>query len=173
MQYFPVWISDVNNFNDALHMIRSVGEIAGKPIEAERIIQTISTSFEALKPAINQLSLAYFIWRKPYMIAGKGTYIDDMISRCGLHNVINENRYPEIDTQRLAELNPDVVMLSSEPYPFKQKHIYEFKAILPRAKIILVDGEMFSWYGSRLQYSAGYFAEIIKMLENETRSNYL
>ena len=173
MQHFPVWISDVNNLDGALQMISSIAEINGKAIEAQKLIQQVSSSFNALKSAINQLSVVYLIWRKPYMVAGKEIYIDDMISRCGLHNVINETRYPEIDTQQLIALKPDVVMLSSEPYPFKQQHIDELKTILPQTKLILVDGEMFSWYGSRLQYAVKYFAEIIKMLENEPRNNYL
>jgi ABC-type Fe3+-hydroxamate transport system substrate-binding protein len=172
-QHFPVWVSDVNNLADALQMIRSIGEINGKDAEALKITKQVSASFKALKSAINQFSVAYLIWRKPYMVAGKGTYIDDMISHCGLRNVINETRYPEVSAQQLVTLNPNVVLLSSEPYPFKQKHIDEFKAILPKARVFLVDGEMFSWYGSRLQHTVEYFGQIIKMLDNQSGSNYL
>lgn len=168
MQYFPVWISDINDLDEALHMINSVGEMAGKAVEANKIIQSISASFNALKPTVKQLSVAYMIWRKPYMAAGKDTYIDNMLSLCGLHNVIKETRYPELNARQLTELNPDVILLSSEPYPFKQKHIAEFKAILPQAKVLLVDGEMFSWYGSRLQYAVKYFTQIINMLDNQS-----
>jgi ABC-type Fe3+-hydroxamate transport system substrate-binding protein len=173
IRYFPVWISDVNNLDDALKMIRSVVEINDKATDGQKIIKQISTSFEVLKPVINQLSVAYLIWRKPYMVAGKGTYIDDMMRYCGLRNVVNETRYPEVDAQKLLILNPDIVLLSSEPYPFKQKHINEFKSILPKAKVFLVNGEMFSWYGSRLQYAVEYFGQIIKMLDNQSGSNYL
>jgi ABC-type Fe3+-hydroxamate transport system substrate-binding protein len=173
MQQCPVWISDVNNLDNALQMISSIGAIAGKATEAKKITQQVSTSFSFIKPAINQLSVAYMIWRKPYMTAGKQTYIDYMLNRCGLRNVINETRYPEVNAYQLAELNPNVVLLSSEPYPFKQKHIDEFKTILPNASVVLVDGEMFSWYGSRMLYAAEYFAEIIKLLDNQPGSNYL
>jgi ABC-type Fe3+-hydroxamate transport system substrate-binding protein len=168
MLHFPVWVSDIGNMADALYMIESVGEIVDKRAEAKVIVQDIEKSFSELKSIKKSLSVAYFIWRKPYMVAGKETFIDDMLIRCGFINCIDQNRYPEIDTSVLAELNPDVVLLSSEPYPFKQKHIDEFKVILPRAKILLVDGEMFSWYGTRLQFAAGYFTEIINLLENQT-----
>lgn len=168
MQHFPVWISDINNLDSALQMINSVGDITGKDVEAKKIIRNISAAFNALKPTVKQLSVAYMIWRKPYMAAGKETYIDSMLSLCGFHNVIKEPRYPELDARQLAELNPDVILLSSEPYPFKQVHINEFKDILANAKVHLVDGEMFSWYGSRLQYAVKYFSRIINMLDNQS-----
>lgn len=172
-QHFPVWISDINNLDDALQMIRGIAEINGKALEAQKLIQHVSNSFKSLKPVINPLSVAYMIWRKPYMVAGKETYIDDMMGHCGLCNVINETRYPEVDAQQLITLNPDVILLSSEPYPFKPKHFDEVKAILPKAKVFLVDGEMFSWYGSRLQHAAKYFGQIIKMLDNQPGNKYL
>jgi len=64
----------------------------------------------------------------------------------------------------LVEANPDVILLSSEPYPFKEKHINELKAIVPRAKTKLVDGELFSWYGSRLLHAPEYFEQLIANL---------
>jgi hypothetical protein len=75
-----------------------------------------------------------------------------------LTNAFGQQRYPEVSNEMLIDANPSVVMLSSEPYPFGEKHIAEIKLILPRAKIILVDGEMFSWYGSRLLLAPAYFA---------------
>jgi ABC-type Fe3+-hydroxamate transport system substrate-binding protein len=167
MQYFPVWISDISNKADALQMIESVGEITCKVLDAQKMVQRIKTSFNELKSIKKPLLVAYFIWRKPYMVAGKGTFIDDMLTHCGFINCIDQSRYPEIDAISLAKLNPEVVLLSSEPYPFKQKHIDEIRVVLPNTKILLVDGEMFSWYGSRLQFAAGYFAEIINLLENQ------
>ncbi|OKS86157.1 helical backbone metal receptor [Mucilaginibacter polytrichastri] len=167
MKHFPVWISDISNLDDALQMICKVGEITRKAAKAQQIIIDVTQAFNGLKSAKKQLSVAYLIWRKPYMMAGKETFIDNMLAHCGFINCTDKGRYPEIDAPALAALNPDVVLLSSEPYPFKQKHIDEFKEFLPNARIGLVDGEMFSWYGSRLQYAVGYFAGIIKMLENQ------
>lgn len=168
MQHFPVWVSDINNLDDALPMIEVVGDITGKLPLGKQLTSYISECFRQLIPLVNPKSVAYFIWRKPYMVAGNETYIDDMLSRCGLVNCVKEARYPELNIQALVELSLQVVLLSSEPYPFKQKHIDEFRAMLPNAHVFLVDGEMFSWYGSRPQFAAKYFAQIIKMLENQS-----
>ncbi len=98
------------------------------------------------------------------MVAGKGTFIDSMLQKCGLVNAFDDARYPEIDAAKLKAAKSDVILLSSEPYPFKEKHIAEFKAILPSAIVKVVDGEMFSWYGSRLLYAPEYFGELVKRL---------
>ena len=96
------------------------------------------------------------------MLAGKATFIDDLLTINGLRNVSLQDRYPEIDLATLNALNPDFVFLSSEPYPFKIEHLEEIKSALPSAKVILVDGEMFSWYGSRLVKAVQYFFEFQK-----------
>jgi hypothetical protein len=96
------------------------------------------------------------------MVAGKGTFIDDMLQRCGLINAFDQQRYPEVDRDTIIAVQPEVVLLSSEPYPFRQKHIDEIKTLLPDATIKLVDGEMFSWYGSRLLQAPAYFETIVR-----------
>ena len=103
------------------------------------------------------MTAAYLIWKNPYMAAGNDSFINDMLERCGFKNCINKPRYPEISISELIGLNPDVVLLSSEPYPFREKHIDELKEMNPTSQVVLVDGEMFSWYGSRLLKVADYF----------------
>ena len=100
------------------------------------------------------------------MAAGKGTFIGDMLQRMGLKNCIEDEkgRYPNLTLESIKALKPELVFLSSEPYPFKEKHIIELQNALPKSKIILVDGELFSWYGSRLQKSVVYFNRLIKSL---------
>jgi len=99
------------------------------------------------------------------MTVGGDTFINDMIERCGFENAFkNYTRYPEVSMLQLSTLNCQLLLLSSEPYPFKQKHIYELQPFLPSTKIILVDGEMFSWYGSRLQFAPAYFLKLLKEL---------
>ena len=96
------------------------------------------------------------------MAAGGDTFINDMMQRCGFNNIYkNEPRYPEINIEQLQQLNCKVLLLSSEPFPFKQKHIAELQPLLPNTKIILVDGEMFSWYGSRLMLAPAYFLRLL------------
>jgi len=158
---FPVWMSDISDLPGAVDMICKVGELVGK--EAEAIDLSISIKQQFSRIAIQQINSrgAYLIWRKPYMVAGKGTFIDAMLQECGLVNVFNDERYPEVTDEQLIAAKPDVVFLSSEPYPFGDKHIREFKSLLPHAKVKLVDGEMFSWYGSRLLRAPEYFKELL------------
>lgn len=164
MEVCPVWISDISNLDEALEMINKVGELVDKKNEAERLVNEIKHRFAKLVTEPLNLRVAYLIWRKPYIVVGKHTFIDDLLQKCGLINVCERDRYPEFTTENLAAATPDVVMLSSEPYPFAQKHLDEFKLLLPQAKVLLVDGELFSWYGSRLLNSPQYFKQIIETI---------
>lgn len=161
---FPVWLSDISNLSEALDMIRRAGFIAGAKENADALATEIAASFASLastaaaKPGA---TAAYFIWRKPYMAAATGTFIDDLLRRAGFVNAFAaKGRYPEITAAELAAIAPAHILLSSEPYPFRAKHIAEFQAICPGAKIEIVDGELFSWYGSRLRKSAAYFNQL-------------
>lgn len=161
---YPVWLSDISNLTEALDMIRRVGFITGAKEKSATLADEIEASFAALetadarKPAV---PAAYFIWRKPYMVAATGTFIDDMLRRAGFTNAFaGLSRYPEITAEQLAKVAPQRILLSSEPYPFAEKHLAEFQQICPAAKIEIVDGELFSWYGSRLLKSANYFSQL-------------
>ncbi len=161
---FPVWVSDIQNLNDALDMIQRVGAITDTEGKALQITDSIRKLFRVLKPLHPPLRAAYLIWRKPYMSVNRHTFIHDMLERAGFINVYADasERYPEISETALAELNPDVLLLSSEPYPFGEKHIQELTQILPNSQIVLVDGELFSWYGSRLLHSPDYFRKLVQ-----------
>jgi ABC-type Fe3+-hydroxamate transport system substrate-binding protein len=165
---FPVWVSDVNDLESAFEMIAKVGEITGRSDPAADLIGRIKTNFEKLNtPANNPLKAAYFIWPKPYMVSGGDTFISKMMEIAGFQNIFqSENRYPEINLDHLKGLEPDCILLSSEPYPFKEKHVNAFKEEFPHAKVLIVDGEYFSWYGSRLEFAPDYFNQI-RMLLNE------
>jgi ABC-type Fe3+-hydroxamate transport system substrate-binding protein len=160
MGLFPVWMSDIGNLKDALDMIRKVGEIIGKDNEANTLATDITQQFNDLTIQQSGKQAAYFIWRKPYMIAGKGTFIDDMLQKCGFVNAFDIERYPGITAEQLTLVKPDLILLSSEPYPFKERHIAEFKTLCPNAIVKVVDGEMFSWYGSRLLKAPAYFQNL-------------
>lgn len=164
MQEFPVWMSDIANLPDALEMIRGIGLLTKTADKARVITLKIEDTFNALLPITKPLRVAYLIWQEPYMIAGQGTFIDEMLQRCGFINITGQERYPNVTADDLHHANPDVIMLSSEPYPFKQKHVDAFQNIMPNAKVILVDGEMFSWYGSRMLLAVQYFEKLIASL---------
>jgi ABC-type Fe3+-hydroxamate transport system substrate-binding protein len=159
---FPVWVSDVNNLNDALQMIEAIGTMVDKQQQAADLARNIQNEFDSLsRPIANTARAAYLIWREPFMSAGHDTFIHDMMMRCGFENVYShKQRYPATTVDELKQLQPQVILLSSEPYPFQQKHIDELQPQLPGVQIMLVDGEMFSWYGSRLLKAAGYFTQL-------------
>jgi ABC-type Fe3+-hydroxamate transport system substrate-binding protein len=164
---YPVWMSDIQTYPDALEMIRQVGEITGTAGRAEVLISEIEAGFSDLQGVEESLSVAYLIWQKPFMGAGNNTFINEMLMRLGFQNVLSglDGRYPEFSIKELRSLTPEVVLLSSEPYPFGEKHIEYFRANLPGVRVLLVDGEMFSWYGSRLRHSPNYFRELLAALD--------
>ena len=167
MKHYPVWMSDIKNLDDALEMITSVGEITNTKEKANPIASEIKNRFEKFSLLTSHFSLsetAYFIWKKPYMVAGSGTFIDSMLQQCGFKNVFEKTRYPEINEEQIRAANPQLILLSSEPYPFKEKDVEEFKKICPDAKVLIVDGEIFSWYGSRLLHAPAYFEALLKSL---------
>ena len=154
---YPIWMSDVITFNDALDMIRLVAKITDKEKEGDSLVSNIQSSFSQVIEAQRKRAL-YLIWRNPWMSVGGKTFIHTMLEKAGFINVFEkENRYPELTERNIKDLNPEVVLLSSEPFPFKEEHMIELKAMLPNAEIKLVDGEMFSWYGSRMIKAPGYF----------------
>jgi ABC-type Fe3+-hydroxamate transport system substrate-binding protein len=155
-----VWMSEIYKFEDALQMIRGVGLLVNRQERADQLALEIKKQFDSLKPIASK-NVLYLIWRKPWMGAGRDTFINSMLGKIGLQNCLPENsRYPELTNDDLKALNPEVVFLSSEPYPFKEKHIEEIQTILPDARVMLVDGEMFSWYGSRLLEASNYLQSL-------------
>ena len=165
MKHYPVWMSDIKTLDDSLEMIGRVGELVNRAEEARQLKTEISDEFFRLSKLSvktgRNLSVAYFIWKDPYMVAGDETFINDMLNRCGLKNIFSgRGRYPETNLEELQSLSPDLVFLSSEPYPFKDKHVAEMQELIPSAQILLVDGEYFSWYGSRIKGSPKYFENI-------------
>lgn len=159
---YPVWISDVTNLDSALEMIASIGEITQTKDTSEELIAQIKTKFEELpSKQLNVNNSVYLIWRKPWMTVGNDTFINHIMQRAGFENIhADKTRYPILADEELSSSNPDVLLLSSEPFPFKEKHIKELQDLCPKAKIMLVDGELFSWYGSRLLKTPGYLLEL-------------
>lgn len=168
MSEFPVWMSDIYTLEDAKATIGQIGALVDRKPEADYLNHLINAGFNDLQTLALQRGIkktaAYLIWRQPYMLAGRNTFINDIMTLNGLSNVIRQERYPEIDLDRLAALKPDLILLSSEPYPFKEKHLEEISTRIPTAKVMLVDGEMFSWYGSRLVKAVEYLFHLQKEL---------
>ncbi|HEX5152407.1 MAG TPA: helical backbone metal receptor [Parafilimonas sp.] len=161
-----VYVSDVANLADAKNMILHVGGLVGRRLQAGSLVAAIESNFSKLETIRHdKIPAAYFIWRDPYMAAGGDTFINDMMNHCGFENIFrNQLRYPEIAIEEIKARGCKIILLSSEPFPFKQKHIDELQPLLPETKMLLVNGEMFSWYGSRLLYAPDYFRQLDKML---------
>lgn len=163
--FCPVWTSDTSNLAQALEMIASIGTITGTAGKAAAIVNGIRDCFLSLPASTRMLRAAYLIWQDPYMTIGGDTFIHDMLTRSGFENVFkNQQRYPVISVDDIKESDCEVLLLSSEPYPFKQQHVEALQRQLPSTKVILADGEMFSWYGSRLLQAPAYFSALIKKI---------
>jgi ABC-type Fe3+-hydroxamate transport system substrate-binding protein len=163
---FPVWISDIENLEQAVQMIEALGALTRRSMMATELNQQIGAAFRQIEPVRPAKRCLYLIWRNPYMVAGSHTFIDDMLKRCGFENAAAnlEGRYPELDEDGIRSLAPDLVLLSSEPYPFKDSHANELRALLPNtSRCMLVDGTYFSWYGSRLVESPTYFKKVLNV----------
>lgn len=159
----PVWVSDIKDIPDCLGMISAFGKLFQKEEQAEKITKTITENRDDFQSFIQNKPFrktAYLIWKNPYMTVGADTFIDYLLRLNRFDNIYRckPERYPEIREEELHQA--EVILLSSEPYPFKEKHIEEFQKTYPNKKIILADGEYFSWYGSRLQYAFAYFREL-------------
>ncbi len=164
---FPVWMSDIFDLDDALKMITSIGNLTKTTPKSQALVHEIRKNFKTLEHYAPKqpLKAAYLIWQNPLITVGSNTFINDMLKRAGFFNVFGDDmRYPEINIEQLIQKQPDIILLSSEPYPFKDKHIQYFKKHCPDAKVVLVDGEYFSWYGNRIkgfpQYATNLLTEI-------------
>ncbi|MCB0383424.1 MAG: ABC transporter substrate-binding protein [Psychroserpens sp.] len=167
-QIAPVHISDIYTLEDSLELIKMYGDVFDVVEKAESISDEITVkrkAFQEFQIEKPKLKVAYFIWKNPWMVAANQTFINEILSLNNFENVYQDvNRYPEITLPELKEKQIDVILLSSEPYPFKEDDLAELKFVFPETKIIIVDGEAFSWYGSRLIKAFDYFEELQNLL---------
>lgn len=163
----PVHVSDIKNLEDSLSLIGMYGAIFDITNRTDVLIANIQKKYHNFTSLITNKpykKVAYFIWKNPWMVAGNDTFITYLLNECHFENIFEntEGRYPEVQLEQLTGL--DYVFLSSEPFPFAEKHIKEVESYT-QAKVILVDGEYYSWYGSRLLGAFDYFSSLIKQLE--------
>ncbi len=162
----PVWVTDIVTIEDNLQMISDFGKLFNKRTEAQKWINKINFAYNDFQQFINlkeEKKAAYFIWANPYMVAGKNTFINEMLQLNKFKNIYanREERYPEIIIQKMRiQGDPDIVLLSSEPFPFKDEHAFEIGRFTHHAKAVFVDGEMFSWYGTRIVKAFDYFKKL-------------
>jgi len=150
--------------DDNLGLYRLLGGIFDRPAKTERLCDAFSAAYDDLTAATRPPeTVLYLIWRDPWMTVSRDTYISRTLALVGWETVPGsaDERYPEIDPAELAG-SVERVLLSSEPYRFREKHLAEVEALVPGARVSLIDGEMTSWYGSRaiagLRYLGAYAA---------------
>lgn len=157
-------VSDIFTLTDSIELISLYGSFFEKQIEAKKITNKLESKIIDFKKFIeNKKSrkVAYFIWRNPWMVAASNTFINHLLELNKFENVYaNEKRYPEVNIKNINKKKPELILLSSEPFPFKEKHILEIIEHTNNLTPILVDGEYFSWYGSRLLKAFDYFKEL-------------
>ena len=167
----PTYFSDVNNLNDSIDLILHLGSIFNRRTEADNLAHKIEYKLADFKQFIKDKPIrkvAYFIWAKPWMVAGNDTYINEMLQLNKFENIYDTmSRYPKVEINRIRhEGDPDVVILSSEPFPFKDEHALEIASFTNRSITVFGDGEMFSWPGSRILLAFDYFKKLHEKLES-------
>lgn len=161
MQDFNVWVTDIETLEDNEKFLTELGGKLHKQDLAERFNSEISNIFKNLSTE-KRKKAAYLIWNNPYMTIGSDTFIHHILNKIGFDNIFgNQKRYPKINTEDLK--NAEYILLSTEPYPFKEKHKKEFETLFPNSKIMIVDGEAFSWYGTHLTKVKNYLSELAQI----------
>lgn len=166
----PVWVTDIITIDDNFKMISDFGQLLNCKTEAQKWNDKLAFALSDFQNFVKDKpfkKVAYFIWKNPFMVAGSNTFIDELLKLNHLQNIYeNKGRYSEIELKKIRiEGDPDLVFLSSEPYPFKEEDAIEIGRFTNHAKTVFVDGEMFSWYGSRLAKSFAYFKQLHRRLE--------
>ncbi len=165
---FPVWMSDINTINDSYDMLRSMGHIFHKTSLTDKLIFDTERAFNRLITTNSGINdVLYLIWKDPYYGVGLNTFIHDVLEKSGFKNAIqNQARYPELSVSDIRNINPSYIFLSSEPFPFKEAHQSAIADQFPNSTVVLVDGEMFSWYGSRLQHTPTYINKLLSEIDS-------
>lgn len=160
-----VLVTEISTTDDALESILIIGRQVNKVQASQKLYNDILESFNNIKQA--NLSVCYLIWKSPWMTVGGDTYINSILSILGYSNVfMSKERYPSIEIIDIKMANPDIIFLSSEPFPFKEKHIKALNSLLPNTRIELVDGTYFSWYGNRMKQVVEYAEKLHNRLNS-------
>lgn len=166
---YDVIVTDINSLDEAYHYLLEIGQKVQREEKSLSLVSQIQANFQSLVNIGQGASFLYFIWKDPYYVVGPKTYIHALLTHFGLVNSCEIDRYPDLN-QVLANknslantqaINPDYIFLSSEPFPFEVKHLDEVQVLFPKSKIVLIDGEICSWYGSRMLNAPEYIVQVL------------
>ncbi|MBW7925144.1 MAG: ABC transporter substrate-binding protein [Burkholderiaceae bacterium] len=151
--------------DDNLALIESFGERFDVHAVAQRIADRQREAVHRVGTRrFAPVDVLYLIWKDPWMSIGRETFIAHMLAAVGLRSVVTEAqpRYPQVDDPSIDARGACVVLLSSEPYRFLERHRLALQRASARSTPMFatIDGEMTSWYGTRaidgLHYLLGY-----------------
>jgi len=163
-KFTNVYLGEILDLDDAYNQILDIGKLTKLNKQTKKLVSDIKSDFTKISD-FNNLRCAYLVWNKPLMLVGGNTFINSILQACNLNNIFDDrNSYPEITIEDIKEKKPDIIFLCSEPFEFKEKHKTDFEKHFPNTKVLLVDGEVFTWYGSRLLKTKEYCRKIKKML---------
>lgn len=144
---------------DNLALYRQIGKAFGKEREAEMLCERFDVALRAVQSKnFERRKVLYLIWKDPWMTVSRDTYVSRTLQLFGMYTVPEqaEKRYPELKNLDLP--GAGLVLLSSEPYRFREKHRTELQASLHKP-VHLIDGEMTSWYGPRAIEGLRYLSD--------------
>ena len=163
---FNVWVTDIRSLEASWDFILELGSKTNTELKAKFLVATAKKEWATVKGVFKKRVL-YFIWQDPYMTIGKNTFINSILAYIGFVNVAADlpGNYPIISAEWIRAQKPELLLLSSEPFPFKEKHMAAFASLNSLAKPLLIDGEMCSWYGSRMLLAPAYFRVLANAVE--------
>jgi ABC-type Fe3+-hydroxamate transport system substrate-binding protein len=163
-RFVPTWVSDVRTQADALDLVEHLADITHVSTEASDWVSALKLLCVP-KERTRKIKFAYLIWQEPFMAVGSETFVHHMLEAAGFENVVPFVRYPEVSLNQLEEWGPEVLMLSSEPFPFSALHQDALRAQLPGdINVVLVNGELCSWYGPRMLSGIPYLQGLYQIL---------
>lgn len=154
--------------DETAQMVRDIAHAIGRDAAGARIADDILARARRVQDASRDESAvryAYLIWREPWMTVNADTFISTLLALAGGQNVFGEmaTRYPAITIEELRAASPDVVFLSSEPFPFSDVHAAELASELgiDAGRVVRCDGELLSWHGSRTPAGIDYAESLV------------
>ena len=166
---YDVLLTDITSLEEAYRYLLEIGKKVQREEKSLSLVGQIQTDFQCAGNLAQGATFLYLIWKDPYFVVGPQTYIHALLTYFGLVNSCEIERYPELEQvlndKDIQSVLPDYIFLSSEPFPFEAKHKEEVQVLFPSAKIVLIDGEICSWYGSTMLKAPTYLKEVLGVSE--------
>lgn len=167
----PVYVTFPRTVEGGISMVGTVGELVGRSEQGRNVVARLEGALAAVKAeaaAAFRPRVFCPIWKRPWMAFNRETFAHAMLDAAGAVNVCADfsERYPVVDADRLSALQPDMVLLPSEPYHFRERDRGAVEAVLGktgktgnpshRIELIYIDGQALTWYGPRIDWGLRY-----------------